>query len=177
MLMHGFEDAFVGGLRKVGQKYPIAVYDYAKCIDILMARDGMETEEAVEFIETQCLNAWFGEGTPCMVMACTLEEFKEDAGEEIIEVVEEDKGGPDEDEEEDADRDPGDEDPNASDGPRSKKENEMLGKALMDFAINFMDYVKEVDPAAFARAKEYAMDYSGNDAIKFIDIWKEKGKP
>lgn len=183
MLMYGFEDAFVGGLRKVGQKYPIAVYDYTKCMNILMERDGMDEGEAVDFIESQSLNAWFGEGTPCMLFSCTLDEFKRDAGDDLLEVAEGDEMDPDEDEE-DGDRDPGDEDPNALVHPYEEEEEESLsneqtealGKALMDYAINFMNYVKEVNPDIFTRAKEYAMDYSGNKHIKFTDIWKDEGK-
>lgn len=184
MLMYGFEEAFVGGLRRVGQKYPIAVYDYTKCMDILMERDGMDEGEAVDFIETQSLNAWFGEGTPCMLFTCTLDEFKRDAAGDILEVATGDEAtdiDPEEDDE-DADRDPGDEDPNAFVYPYeeeeglTKEQSEALGKALMDYAVNFMNYVKEVSPDIFTRAKEYAIDYSGNKHIKFTDIWKDEDK-
>lgn len=176
MLMYGFEKAFIGGLRRINQKYPIAVYDYAKCVDILMERDGMDEAEAVEFIETQSLGAWFGDGTPCMLFACSLDEFKEDAGDDIIQV--ERTGDPDEDDEEEGDRDPGDEDPNGflDEDTLTKDQKEALGKALMDYAVNFMNYVKEVSPEMFARAKEYAIDYSGNEHIKFTDVWKDEDK-
>jgi hypothetical protein len=36
-----------------------------------------------------------------------------------------------------------------------------------------MDYVLNVDPQLFKQAKEYSMDYSGNDRIKFFDRNKE----
>lgn len=170
MLMHGFEDAFVGGLRKVGQKLPIAVYDYQGCVDILMNRDGMSQDEAVEFIESQSLSAYFGTGTPCMVYGCTLEEFKEECADDLIEATS-DPRDPDEDEE-DADRDPGDEDPNGT-----SEEEEIVAKAMLGFAMNFMDYVNQVNPEIYSRAKNYAMDYSQTDNVKFIDTTKpEDGK-
>lgn len=171
ILMNGFEDAFVGGLRKVGQKYPIAVYDYQGCIDILMTRDQMSQDEAVEFIESNSLNAYFGKGTPCMVYGCTLDEFKQDCADDIVETVSEPRD-PDEDEdEEDADRDPGDEDPNAI----KKEDEEEVAEALWNLFMNFSEYVKQIDPDLFARAKNYAMDYSQTDRVKFVDEWHKEG--
>lgn len=56
----GFEKAFVG----IGIQFdlPIAVYDYAKCIDILAKE--MDYEDAVEFFEFNVVGAWVGEQTP-----------------------------------------------------------------------------------------------------------------
>ena len=58
----GFEDALIG----VGQQFnkAMAVYDRQKCIEILMERDGMSDEEAVEFFEYNVTGAWVGEYTP-----------------------------------------------------------------------------------------------------------------
>tara|TARA_R100001443_G_scaffold106182_1_gene115505 strand:- start:287 stop:544 length:258 start_codon:yes stop_codon:yes gene_type:complete len=58
----GFEDALIG----VGQQFnkALAVYDRQKCIEILMERDGMSDEEAVEFFEYNVTGAWVGEYTP-----------------------------------------------------------------------------------------------------------------
>ena len=65
----GFDDAIVGlGIQYT--KQPIVVYDYHKCIEILMERDGMNEDEAMEFFgfNTQC--AWVGEQTPMFVDDC-----------------------------------------------------------------------------------------------------------
>jgi hypothetical protein len=62
MLADGFEEALIGSVRRFGQG-PIALYDYDKCIQILM-RDGTSYEEAVEHFEFNVIGAWVGEGTP-----------------------------------------------------------------------------------------------------------------
>src|SRR5262249_31715584 len=63
LLADGFEDAFVGVGQRCSQ-VSIAVYDTDKCIEILMQRDGMTEEDAIEFFEFNTLGAWAGEGTP-----------------------------------------------------------------------------------------------------------------
>jgi len=40
------------------------VYDYDKCISILIKRDGMTYNDAVEFLEFNTLGAYVGEHTP-----------------------------------------------------------------------------------------------------------------
>lgn len=62
LLADGFEDALIG----VGQQFnkTLAVYDRQKCIEILMERDGMSDEEAVEYFEYNVTGAWVGEYTP-----------------------------------------------------------------------------------------------------------------
>ena len=58
----GFEDALIG----VGQQFnkAMAVYDRQKCIEILMERDKMSDEEAVEYFEYNVTGAWVGDYTP-----------------------------------------------------------------------------------------------------------------
>mgnify|MGYP003111639793 FL=1 len=62
LLADGFEDALIG----LGQQFnkTLAVYDRQKCIEILIDRDGMSEEEAVEYFEFNVTNAWVGENTP-----------------------------------------------------------------------------------------------------------------
>jgi hypothetical protein len=62
----GFEDALVG-MGTVFSKGPIAIYDYEKCAQILMKRDGMTWEEAVEFIDFNVTGAYVGEHTPAFI--------------------------------------------------------------------------------------------------------------
>ena len=66
LLADGFEDAFIG----VGVQFthePIALYDRAKCIDILMKRDGMDDESANEYFEFNTQGAWVGDQTPVFI--------------------------------------------------------------------------------------------------------------
>jgi hypothetical protein len=59
----GFDDALVGVARRCGQP-TLAVYDYERGVDVLMRRDGMDYEEAVEWMEFNVVGAWVGEHTP-----------------------------------------------------------------------------------------------------------------
>jgi len=62
LLADGFEDALIGfGYQFT---YPIAVYNREKCIEILMDRDGMDDEEAIEYFDFNVSGAWAGESTP-----------------------------------------------------------------------------------------------------------------
>lgn len=66
LLADGFEDAFMGwveGWFEQEQSY-VAVYDRAKCIEILMTRDGMDDEEAEEFFQFNTTGAYAGKFTP-----------------------------------------------------------------------------------------------------------------
>jgi len=49
LLADGFEKAFVGYVTQFNTI--LACYDYDKCVNVLMKRDGMTGEEAIEFIE------------------------------------------------------------------------------------------------------------------------------
>jgi hypothetical protein len=62
----GFDDALLGVGRKKCSPDSL-VYDYEKCVDILMKRDGMTYEEAVEFMEFNVVDAYVGEHTPIFV--------------------------------------------------------------------------------------------------------------
>ena len=63
LVADGFEGALVGYARRCGQP-EIAIYDYEKAVQILMDRDGMSYEDAVEWMEFNVVGAWVGPGTP-----------------------------------------------------------------------------------------------------------------
>jgi len=63
LLADGFEAACIGLARRCGQP-TILVYDYRLGLDVLMNRDGMSSEEAVEWMEFNVVGAWAGEHTP-----------------------------------------------------------------------------------------------------------------
>ena len=161
MLFDGFEKAFLGILRRCGQSIPIAIYDYGRCMDILMERDGMEEDEAVEWIEHNSIGAWVGEGTPAMLFRCGLSELAEECDLPLAKNNE---------------RDYGDEDPNIdNDDDMTEEEQQLVDEAIQNFALNFMKYVREVDTSMYNRAKQYASDYSGNAVVEFVDL--DEGDP
>lgn len=67
LLMDGFDEAFIGFSRRVNEPL-LAVYSWEKMVDVLIKRDGMDYEEAVEYIDYNVIGAWVGERTPIVVM-------------------------------------------------------------------------------------------------------------
>ena len=58
LLADGFDSAVLGLSRGPGSA-DVAVYSIDRCIDILVKRDGMSEEEAIEF-EFQCSGCLYG---------------------------------------------------------------------------------------------------------------------
>jgi hypothetical protein len=75
LLADGFEDAFRGYGRQFNKV--LAIYDYDKCVDILVERDGMTDQEAHEYMEFNVVGAYVGEHTPVFLKECRIENFKE----------------------------------------------------------------------------------------------------
>ena len=71
LLMDGFEDAFLGFSRRINEPV-LAVYSYDKMVEVLMTRDGMDYDEATEYIDFNCVGAWVGEQTPIIVQEIIL---------------------------------------------------------------------------------------------------------
>lgn len=59
----GFDDAIMGYAGRCGMN-DVLLYSTNKIIQILMERDGMTDEEAIEFFEFNIKGAYMGEGTP-----------------------------------------------------------------------------------------------------------------
>ena len=66
LLADGFDEAFIGVAEVFGRP-PIATYDRDKCLDILMGRDGMSEDDAIDFFNYNVTGAWVGETTPAFV--------------------------------------------------------------------------------------------------------------
>ena len=68
---NGFEAALIG----VGYQFntQLAVYDWDKCVAILMERDHMSHEEASEFMDFNVTGAWVGKNTPVFVKLTSSE--------------------------------------------------------------------------------------------------------
>ena len=66
LLADGFEDAFIGVVESFGAA-PKACYDLGQCLDILMVRDNMDYDEAVEYMNFNVTQAYVGENTPAFI--------------------------------------------------------------------------------------------------------------
>ena len=64
ILADGFNDAIIGVCERAGGMGPVVLYDVSKCLEILIERDGMSEEGAVEFFEFNVRSAWVGDETP-----------------------------------------------------------------------------------------------------------------
>lgn len=73
----GFDKCVIGVGSKAGVE--CLVYDWDKCVDLLVERDGMEYDEAVEFMDFNVTGAYVGEDTPIFVRVIedmeTIEEM------------------------------------------------------------------------------------------------------
>lgn len=74
MMPDGFEEAIIG----MGHQFnnDIAIYDYSVCVRILMERDNMSREEAIEFMEYNVMGAWVGPNTPVFLRERVYQESK-----------------------------------------------------------------------------------------------------
>ena len=61
--LDGFEEAVIGKLRRCGQE-DILVYDYDKCVLIVMANFNCTYDDAVDYVEYNVVNGWMGDSTP-----------------------------------------------------------------------------------------------------------------
>ncbi len=63
---NGFEDALIG----LGWQHTklIAIYDYDKCVEILILREDMTHEEAIEWMEYNVVGSYVGEYTPIFML-------------------------------------------------------------------------------------------------------------
>ena len=74
----GFDSCVIGIGSRFGMPIPILVYDYEKCAQLLVDRDGMTIDEAYEYMEFNVLGAWVGAGTPMYIRTVTsMEEIDE----------------------------------------------------------------------------------------------------
>lgn len=75
ILADGFEDAFIGIAERCAHN-PVAVYDYERCVQTLMRRDGMTDEEACEWMEFNVLGTYVGDQTPWFLRLSLVESVK-----------------------------------------------------------------------------------------------------
>lgn len=83
LIADGLDEALIGVAERINLG-PVAAYSVEKIYEILMNRDGMTYEEAIEFFDYNIKGAWMGEYTPVYVY--TNEEQDERT---IVQTIEE----------------------------------------------------------------------------------------
>tara|TARA_R110000851_G_scaffold78707_4_gene173618 strand:+ start:425 stop:685 length:261 start_codon:yes stop_codon:yes gene_type:complete len=68
LLADGFEGALLGFCEQMNMPVQ-AVYSYGQCVSILVNRDGMSYDEAIEWMEFNVVSAYVGPETPVFVHA------------------------------------------------------------------------------------------------------------
>jgi len=71
----GFDDAVIG--IDMNSEVPRVVYGVEKMIFILMHRDGMSEEEALEYLDYNVFSSYLGSGTPIYINQMSSDEIKD----------------------------------------------------------------------------------------------------
>lgn len=71
LLCDGFDEAIIGMAERINLSHVVA-YDVDKMLEIMVERDGMTYEEAMEYFDYNILGAWMGEYTPVYIKTNTL---------------------------------------------------------------------------------------------------------
>ena len=66
LLCDGFDEAIIGMAERINLGHIVA-YDVDKMLKIMVERDGMTYEEAMEYFGYNILGAWMGENTPVYI--------------------------------------------------------------------------------------------------------------
>ncbi len=66
LLCDGFDEAIIGMAERINLGHIVA-YDVDKMLKIMVERDGMTYEEAMEYFDYNILGAWMGENTPVYI--------------------------------------------------------------------------------------------------------------
>lgn len=66
-LCKGFDEAIIA-IAAQASKDPVVIYDYEKCVKILMRRDSMTREDACDFMEFNVIGSYVGENTPMFTL-------------------------------------------------------------------------------------------------------------
>ena len=66
LIIDGFDEALMGVAERINLA-PVAAYNVDKILEILIERDGMTSDEALEYFEYNIIGAWMGENTPIFI--------------------------------------------------------------------------------------------------------------
>ena len=67
IILEGFDSAILGVGESAGWDSPCIVYDYQKCLDVLIQKHDWEKEDAIQWMDLNVINAHMGEGNPVFV--------------------------------------------------------------------------------------------------------------
>jgi len=84
-LADGYDDAFVGSSISAFDRKQVAIYDYDKCLLILMHDYGLDEETAIDWFHFNVIGSWVGDDTPIFInqhSVKNIEDHKEDDDEE-----------------------------------------------------------------------------------------------
>lgn len=76
-LADGYEDAFIGSSISAFSRKQVAVYDYDKCLFILVDKYGMDDETAMEWFHFNVLGSWVGDDTPIFINTHKIKDIEE----------------------------------------------------------------------------------------------------
>ena len=74
LTLEGYEDAFIGFTEK-NLKTFIAIYDRNKCIDIVMRKQNLDHEKAIEWFEKYVDEELMGNDTPLILFPMGYEKY------------------------------------------------------------------------------------------------------
>lgn len=77
LICDGFDDALIGVAERINLG-PVAAYDVNKIINILITRDGMNLEDALEHFQYNIIGSWMGENTPVFIYTSDFGDVLED---------------------------------------------------------------------------------------------------
>ncbi len=66
LLIDGFDEAIIGMAERINLG-PVVAYDVQTILKIMIERDEMTYEEAIEYFEFNILGAWAGDNTPIFI--------------------------------------------------------------------------------------------------------------
>tara|TARA_R110002126_G_scaffold265915_1_gene409070 strand:- start:1433 stop:1693 length:261 start_codon:yes stop_codon:yes gene_type:complete len=75
-LMPEFKKAFLGTTIARANMQTVAVYDFEKCLKIIMDKDKLPYDEAVETLYFNTINADLGDKTPIIIQKHSLKEME-----------------------------------------------------------------------------------------------------
>ena len=77
LLADVYEKAFIGTTISAFSRKQVALYDYDKCIMILMNDNEWSEEDALEWFNFNTIGSWVGDDTPIFVNIHKLEEIND----------------------------------------------------------------------------------------------------
>jgi hypothetical protein len=66
LICDGFDEAIIGVAERINLG-PVAAYSVEKILEILVERDDMTYEEAMEYFQYNIIGSWMGEYTPVFI--------------------------------------------------------------------------------------------------------------